>query len=131
MSLWLTQYGNGAPLAVWRPLARMALLVMLPLGVEALAPLDARTANSSPLIVVGAPGSGLSSSTPSYSLRRGSRAVLVAPALRLRYSQRYARHRNRQNRGLKTPFLSPVNYVDRAHERGLTVINSGRQSGFG
>ena len=59
----------------------MALLVILHLGVEAVvqlpralkpldlpprAPLDARTADSSPLIVLGAPGSGPSSSTPSY-----------------------------------------------------------------
>ena len=65
----------------------MALLVIPPLGVEAVtrllraskpldlplrALLDARTADSSPLIVLGAPGSGLSSSTPSYydGLRR-------------------------------------------------------------
>ena len=75
------------PLALWRPRACVPLLVMPPLGVEAgarllrapepldlslRAPLDARTANSSPLIVVGAPGSGPSSSTPSYcdGLRR-------------------------------------------------------------
>ena len=74
-------------LAAWRPLACVALFVMLPLGVEAVprllrapkpfdlpprVPLDARTANLSLLIVVGAPGFGLSCSMPSYcdGLRR-------------------------------------------------------------
>ena len=65
----LTQYGNCTPPTVWRPLACVALLVMPPLGVKAVVqllrapkplnpprrvPLDALTANSSLLIVLGA-----------------------------------------------------------------------------
>ena len=72
---------TAPPLAVWRPLAYVARLVILPFSVKAvirllraLKPLDpplrvrldAYTANSSLLIVVGAPSSGPSSSTPSY-----------------------------------------------------------------
>ena len=72
---------TAPPLAVWRPLAYVACLVILPLGVKAVVQLlralkpldpplrvrlDAYTANSSLLIVVGAPGSGPLSFTPSY-----------------------------------------------------------------
>ena len=66
-----------------------------PLDLPLRAPLGARIANSSPFFVVGAPGSGPSSPTPSYcdGLRRIDGAK---PDWRLAACAR----RNRQNQGL-------------------------------